>query len=121
MRADPDSRDDASGWGLVQPYDAMILVPGAGVRGPDSPFPSEASVAPVSPSASPAVVEHRDPANGTALVLGVLGGVAAAVVLGVAGTVGVFRRRRAEPTAPEAVRAGGLFRDEREEPESSDD
>lgn len=121
VRADPDNRDDASGWGLVQPYDAMILVPGAGVRGPDSPFPSEASVAPVSPSASPAVVEHRDPANGTALVLGVLGGVAAAVVLGVAGTVGVFRRRRAEPAAPETVRAGGLFRDEREEPEPSDD
>ncbi|MBN9177605.1 MAG: S8 family serine peptidase [Microbacterium sp.] len=113
VRADPDARDDAAGWGIVQPYDAMILVPGAGVRGPESPFPSEASPAPARPSASAAVVEHRDPANGTALVLGVLGGVAAAVVLGVAGTIGVLRRRRAEPDEPAAVRAGGLFRDER--------
>ncbi|MFN8086041.1 MAG: hypothetical protein U0Q04_03505 [Microbacterium sp.] len=94
---------------------------GRGCAGPGQPVPVRGIRRPRLSVGIAAVVEHRDPANGTALVLGVLGGVAAAVVLGVAGTVGVFRRRRAEPAAPETVRAGGLFRDEREEPEPSDD
>ena len=37
-RDDPDRRDDQIGWGIVQPYDAITLTPGAGVRGPANPF-----------------------------------------------------------------------------------
>lgn len=38
LRVNPDARDDAAGWGLIQPYDAITLVPSASTRGPESPF-----------------------------------------------------------------------------------
>ncbi len=47
VRAQPDTRSNTSGWGVVQPYDAIVLVPGSGLRGPQSPFVSP------TPSASP--------------------------------------------------------------------
>ncbi|MDQ1176648.1 subtilisin family serine protease [Microbacterium sp. SORGH_AS 421] len=47
VRAQPDTRSNISGWGVVQPYDAIVMVPGTGLRGPKSPFVA------ASPSASP--------------------------------------------------------------------
>ncbi|MDF2492124.1 MAG: hypothetical protein K0Q58_702 [Microbacterium sp.] len=32
VRADPDARDDEAGWGVVQPFEAIALIPGAGMR-----------------------------------------------------------------------------------------
>lgn len=112
VRADPDARDNVSGWGFVQPFDAIVLAPGAGIRGPESPFPSVTEAPDPSPTASPLSVVHTPPANAAALAWGVLGAVGTAVVLGVAGTMGVLRRRRAGAGEDAPVRRGGLFRDE---------
>lgn len=40
LRSDPDMRDDLAGWGFIQPFDALMLQPGTGQRGPVSPFVS---------------------------------------------------------------------------------
>ena len=36
-RAQPDYRDDVSGWGLIQPYEALTAVLDGTTRGPDNP------------------------------------------------------------------------------------
>jgi membrane-anchored mycosin MYCP len=38
LRVNPDARDDRAGWGLIQPYDAITLIPSSSTRGPQSPF-----------------------------------------------------------------------------------
>ena len=125
VRADPDARDDVAGWGLVQPYDAIVLVPGPDVRGPESAFAWPDSTRAPAPAESSVAVVVAPPADAQAIALGVFGGVAAVVALGVVGTVGILRRRRLSgeadepvPTAPAAApaadpvaRQSGLFRD----------
>ena len=37
LRANPDVRDDLTGWGIVQPYSAIVLTPSASTRGPANP------------------------------------------------------------------------------------
>ena len=129
VRADPDARDDVAGWGLVQPYDAIVLVPGPDVRGPESAFAWPDSTRAPAPAESSVAVVVAPPADAQAIALGVFGGVAAVVALGVVGTVGILRRRRHAaqavpadgmpapaqpvpvPAADPSTRQSGLFRD----------
>jgi membrane-anchored mycosin MYCP len=94
IRSNPDARDDRAGWGVVQPFDAINLVPGADTRGPTSPWgsaddgtlvPDTASVKP-DHSESPFLVTQS-----TALVV-IVG---AFTLVGTISILIVFRRRRA--------------------------
>jgi membrane-anchored mycosin MYCP len=112
VRPDPDERSDEAGWGVVQPYDAIMLVPGTGIRGPVSPFAPEVEVAP--PVVADDVVEVVDDpgADAAAIALGVLIAVGALVVLAALGALGVYVSRRAERPARRPVsHSGGLYRD----------
>ncbi|MFG6492944.1 S8 family serine peptidase [Microbacterium sp. P03] len=116
VRADPDARDDVSGWGIVQPYDAIVMVPGPGIRGPVSPFPGAGATPAPDASESAVTITSQPPPNGRALQLGVLGAVVAAMLLGVIGALVVMRSRRralaAAVDAPPQRRGAGLYRDE---------
>ncbi len=110
IRPDPDRRDDQVGWGVVQPYDALILVPGADVRGPANPFTGTTPVAvttrPDALQPAPVTAPWRD-ARRAALVVTVV----AVVALGVLAPVLVLRLRRRETTASSLPNTGGLYRD----------
>jgi membrane-anchored mycosin MYCP len=111
-RADPDHRDDALGWGVVQPYDAISLLPAADTRGPESPFfdTSDSAVRPASTAVEPDHGPSPFEATRDALLVTAILAVAA---LGTLGAVLVLRRRRAEPAAPTLadVRGGLLTRE----------
>jgi membrane-anchored mycosin MYCP len=92
VRPDPDARDDQTGWGVVQPYDAIVLVPGLGVPGPASPF--GASSGTPAGSTGTVTLAHRTPATALATTIAVLGAVGAAVVLGTVAVIGVLLKRR---------------------------
>jgi len=110
VRPDPDRRDDEVGWGAVQPYDALVLVPGAHVRGPQNPFtnttPTPVTAAPGDLGPAPAGAGWTDSRQVAALVT-----VVAAVVFGVLAPVGVLRTRRAKATAAPLPNTGGVYRD----------
>lgn len=93
VRPDPDRREDTIGWGLVQPYEAIVLVPGPGVRGPVDPV-TDAAPEPL----RPAVAEVRPgPAPDPWASARGLGAVAAVLALTAAGVLGplvVLRARR---------------------------
>ncbi|WP_052226742.1 S8 family serine peptidase [Microbacterium mangrovi] len=116
VRADPDQRDDVSGWGSVQPYEAIALVPGPSVRGPVSPFDANAA-APLPPAGQPTVTVAHEPRMDAAAIQGlVVAGTVAAVLLVVIGTLGVLRRRRgAADPAPAGKGLYGRPGDEQEE------
>jgi membrane-anchored mycosin MYCP len=107
VRADPDRRDDRAGWGIVQPYDAISLVPGSGLRGPANPFLDGASTPPVTVDAGPMQVVDDPGADAAAIRMGMIIGVVALVVLAALGALGVFVSRRAEQAKPRTVRTGG--------------
>ncbi|GAB3607800.1 type VII secretion-associated serine protease mycosin [Conyzicola nivalis] len=93
IRSNPDARDDLSGWGVVQPYNAINLVPGADTRGPVSPAGTSGAgvlvpaVATVSPdhTESPFIVTQ-------AMTLIVI--VVALTLFGTIAVIIVLRRRR---------------------------
>lgn len=91
VRANPDARDNVSGWGVVQPYDALTLVPGPGVRGPKSPFPGAAAPPVAAPADGSVSVSHQASPQFPAQALTLLGAIAAAAVLAVLGAIGVLR------------------------------
>lgn len=114
VRAQPDSRSSSSGWGIVQPYDAIVLVPGTGLRGPTSPFPGATStpVPTETPEAIAVVVGPGPDAAAIATATGI--GVGGLVVLGALGALAVYvsrRREQDEPRRPLPV-GRGLYRDE---------
>lgn len=100
VRAQPDTRSNTSGWGVVQPYDAIVLVPGSGLRGPQSPFVSPTPSA--SPTGTPgAVAVIVGPGPDAAAILTATGiGLAGLVALGGIGALAVYVSRRREETAP---------------------
>lgn len=106
LRANPDARDDQSGWGLVQPYSALTLQPGPGIRGPASPFAgaNAAQGAPPHEVARTEHVEHRPNANAAAVLIALSAAIVSAVALGVIGALLVSRKNR-RPEFPEAARA----------------
>ncbi|QAY59142.1 peptidase S8 [Microbacterium protaetiae] len=108
-RANPDARDDVSGWGIVQPYSALTLVPGAGLRGPDSPFVDAQPAAPEA-SATPVAVHDHPPANAQAWAIASIVAVLALAALGTIGTLAVLRRRKDGTEEP--LQGRGLYGDE---------
>ncbi|MCR2784671.1 MULTISPECIES: S8 family serine peptidase [unclassified Microbacterium] len=112
VRTDPDRRDDVSGWGVVQPYDAIMLVPGSGLRGPASPFVDGEPVPPAAADGAAVRVTGDPGADVAAINIGMIMGIAGLVVLATLGALGVYVTRRVEPTAARAAPAGrGLFGD----------
>ena len=112
VRPDPDRRDDVSGWGLVQPYDAIVLTPGRGLRGPASPFVDGEARPPAAADDSAVLVADEPGPDAEAIRLGVITGIGGLVVLATLGALGVFVARRAEPSAPPAAPVGkGMFGD----------
>lgn len=114
VRSDPDSRDDRAGWGVVQPYDAIVMQPGPGLRGPASPFPGSEAAAPEQPAADPVTVVHKPAPDEEAILFGTTAAVGALIAIGGAGALGVFvsRRRQAATSAQQVRRSGGLYRDD---------
>ncbi|KQX05457.1 MULTISPECIES: S8 family serine peptidase [unclassified Leifsonia] len=103
-RTDPDQRDDIAGWGLVQPADAITLLPSATTRGPASPFvdtagsavrPPEITVTPSDGSSAFAAT------TAAAAFISIVG----ATLLGIIATAVVLRRRRRADTAAETAPA----------------
>ncbi|MCK9913142.1 MULTISPECIES: S8 family serine peptidase [Microbacterium] len=117
VRANPDQRTDAAGWGTIQPFEALVMVPGEGVRGPVSPFVSAEPVVSETPSAAVSVTA-RPPANSVAVFVGVIIAVLVAAALAIVGTLAVLRgRRRAGPhegtsSLPAAHASHGLYGDQ---------
>lgn len=110
-RGNPDARDDASGWGIVQPYDAIVLRPGAGIRGPVSPFTTSDRTEPTpTPVPAIAVTEGVGP-QAAAIAWGTAIGIGALTLLGAAAAIGVLARRRRgdEELGTDRPRAGGLY------------
>ncbi|MEL4319791.1 S8 family serine peptidase [Leifsonia sp. YIM 134122] len=92
-RTDPDQRDDVSGWGLIQPADAITLLPSATTRGPASPFVDTAgsAVRPPSISVTPSDGSSAFAATSAATAFITIVG---ATLLGIIATAVVLRRRR---------------------------
>jgi membrane-anchored mycosin MYCP len=111
-RADPDHASNELGWGIVQPYDAIALLPAADTRGPSSPF-FDTGASAVRPAEATVPTEHgASPFEATRTVL-LVTGILAAGALGTLGAVLVLRRRRDEPMGPTLaeVRGGLLTRE----------
>ena len=112
VRPDPDRRDDQVGWGVVQPYDALVLVPGADVRGPANPFTNTTPALETTQTdalrTAPVAAPWHDTRRAASAVA-----VAALVALGVLGPVLLLRVRRRETTSDPLPSTGGLYRDTR--------
>ncbi|WP_430868294.1 type VII secretion protein EccB [Demequina aurantiaca] len=91
-RGNPDARDDLVGWGAIQPYDAMVMVPGDDVRGPASPVMQQAALTVPPPSVALTSQTVDSPFDDTR-AMAITAGIGAAVVLGTLGTLLVYRRR----------------------------
>lgn len=106
LRADPDARDTLAGWGMIQPFDALMLEQGADVRGPQNPDMASAPL-----TVDPAVADVHlvtkesvwDKTRGAAWALGV---VAAIALLGLA--IIAVARREPEPKGAPSGRKGLL-------------
>ncbi len=111
VRPDPDHRDDAIGWGVVQPYEAIVLVPDASIRGPVDPVTgaSPAAVRPV--AAAPQVRPSQDP-WGAVRGMGTVVTVLALSAVGVLGAIAVLRTRRPAAASPAGGRDGGARHDD---------
>ena len=105
VRADPDSRDDLVGWGVVQPFEAITLLPDASTRGPESPFADTAQSA-VRPA--PIAVEPDFSPSAFSLTADavVLVTIIALTVLGTLAVIIVMRTRRRESAPGEGPRPG---------------
>ncbi|QDE33731.1 peptidase S8 [Microbacterium foliorum] len=110
LRDDADKRDDVNGWGFIQPFAAIELLPDETTRGPVSPYFDTTESAARPPAAA------VDPDHGAspflltreAALFTTIGG---ATLLGVLGILIVLRRRREQPAVDpaEAEREGGLL------------
>ncbi|WP_162616324.1 S8 family serine peptidase [Xylanimonas allomyrinae] len=75
-RARLDSRDDQAGWGTVQPFAALTLVPGPGTRGGERPDGAPTTSAAPHQAAPLVIVRPPDPwqdARAVGAAIGVLG------------------------------------------------
>ena len=100
LRASPDERDDRSGWGLVQPFEAITLVPGPDTRGPANPFQGGAVPAPAATGQSIVIAASDDQDELDASRVTIVATVGAALLC-VFGVIGVYRatRRRTDAAA----------------------
>lgn len=93
LRFDLDARDDLAGWGIIQPYDAITLVPTSSTRGPDSPFADTSDSAIQIPDVSVTTHTSSSPFEITREAMLYIA-VSAASILGVLGVIIVLRRAR---------------------------
>lgn len=95
IRAHPDARDDDSGWGVVQPYEAIVLVPGSETAGPVNPFATAPPSAGGPAAASTVSVRANDDSqarqSATAVAVSVVG---ASLLAAIAALSILFARRR---------------------------
>lgn len=101
-RVDPDRRDDVNGWGLIQPANAIDLLPDSTTRGPASPFFDTAGSAVRMTAAPVAESTESEPFAPTALATALVAIVGAAL-LATIGAVALLRRRRREDPAAATV------------------
>lgn len=108
VRSNLDARDDIVGWGVVQPADAITLLPSATTRGPQSPFvdSSGSAVLPVVTTVTP---DHEPSGlilTKDAMSIVAVGGL---TLLSTIGVIIIYRaRRRGGPVAARG-RLGGLL------------
>jgi len=100
VRAQPDTRSNTSGWGIVQPYDAIVLVPGEGLRGPKSPFVAATPSASPSNTPGPVAVVVGPGPDAAAITTATGIGVAGLIALGAIGALAIYVSRRREDTSP---------------------
>lgn len=102
IRAHPGSRDDAAGWGVVQPYEAVVLVPGAETAGPPNPF-TAATRRPVAAASGAVTVHANDDSRArqstAAVVVSVVGLTALAAIAAISVLAARRRRTRRDGTA----------------------
>ncbi|MCU1409306.1 MAG: peptidase [Rhodoglobus sp.] len=110
VRADPDSRDDVVGWGIVQPFEAITLLPDASTRGPESPF-ADTAQSPVRPEPIAVEPDFSPSAFSVTTDAVVLVTIVALTVLGTIAVIIVMRTRRREsaPVAGPRPGRGGLL------------
>jgi hypothetical protein len=108
-RSHPDQRDDRNGWGMLQPYDAINLLPGPDVRGPASAdFPA---AEPITPASTTVVPNYSSSPFETTQQAAVVVALAAGTVLGtIAVVIVLLKRRRQVPEAATRSQTGGLFK-----------
>lgn len=94
VRSSPDARDDSAGWGVVQPFDAINLVAGAGTRGPANPGAdnSAAGIERTTVTVEPDFARSPFDVTRSATMVVI---VAAVTLLGTIAVIIVLRRRRA--------------------------
>ncbi|MGF3052656.1 S8 family serine peptidase [Microbacterium sp. YY-03] len=90
LRGNPDQRTDVSGWGVVQPFQALTAVLGPDTRGPESPFfeASESAEPEVPIAVEPPGNQHEVDLDRVVLI-----GVSAFASLALVGSVVAFRNR----------------------------
>lgn len=109
VRADPDRRDDVVGWGIVQPYEAMTLLPDASTRGPESPFADTAG-SPVRPASIEVTPNFQPSAFSLTADAVVVVSILALAVLGTLAVIISLRTRRREALAsPPVEHSPGLL------------
>lgn len=99
-RVNQDARDDVSGWGFIQPYDAVTLVPSSNTRGPESPFADTSKSAIQTPVIEVEPHPTDAPFELTREVLTYVA-VAAASILGVLAVIITYRRTRRDAKTAE--------------------
>ncbi|UOE43941.1 S8 family serine peptidase [Agromyces larvae] len=107
-RSDPDQRTDELGWGLVQPYDALTMIPASDTRGPTHPV-TGVGADPLRPAPVTVDAEHGPTPFGATRETLLITGVIAAGVLGTLGALLVLRRRRTHAGPTLATLRGGLL------------
>ncbi|MFF2052856.1 S8 family serine peptidase [Leifsonia sp. NPDC058194] len=103
IRAHPDARDDDSGWGVVQPYEAIVLVPGSETAGPPNPFASGSAPSQGTATAGTVSVRANDDSqarqSAIAVAISVIG---AGLLAAIAALSVLFARRRRAAATPDA-------------------
>jgi membrane-anchored mycosin MYCP len=97
LRSNPDARDDTAGWGVIQPYDALTLLPSAATRGPSSPFVNSSKSAVKVATTRVGAADSQPPLEGTLALLAVVIAVGL-TLLGTLGAIIVLRRRPSTAT-----------------------
>jgi membrane-anchored mycosin MYCP len=112
-RSSPDARDDRAGWGVIQPFDAIVLLPASGTRGPPSPFfeVGDNTVLPPKTVVTPTTEVSEFIVTQQTLLVVVVAGL---TLLGTIAVIIVFRARRRPTTLGGPAISGGLL--DREKP-----
>lgn len=105
VRPSAGARDNQLGWGIVQPYDALTFIPGAGVPGPIDPDGKEGAV-PARTTQGVSPLQHQVLPEAAARQIAGLAGLTAAILVSGIAVIGLYLRRiRAVQPGPRLSRA----------------